>query len=331
MIQALSNIIAAQNRIKTHILRTPILESPILNRLLQHQFYFKIDALQVTGAFKIRAVLNHLLALKEQGQLPVQISAYSTGNHGIALAYACHLLGARCLIYLPEKTALLKVQIAKMYGAEVVCTKTRQEAEEKARQSVAAGFYFLHPSDSDLSIAGSSTLCLEALEAISFKPDAIFASCGGGGLLAGSYLAKELVSPSSLVFGSEPAKANDAFLSKQQGKLCSLETAPETVADGLIALQLSKRTFEYIKRLDGLFLVEEERIKYWTIWLSYLLKVTIEPSCAINMDAAIQWASKVERGQKILILISGGNIDHNFYSQLWSETKWLDNLPSLNY
>jgi threonine dehydratase len=327
MLNQLSQISKAHERIKDYIIQTPILESEILNNFLGHQFYFKLDALQKTGAFKIRAVLNHLLALKEQDALPDKIVAYSTGNHGIALAYASGLFKLKCRLYLPKSTAYLKAKIAGMYGTEVIYTNTRKEAETMARRDAQNGFYFLHPSDSDLSIAGSATMCLEALRALPFKPNAIFASCGGGGLLSGSYLAKELESPASLLFGCEPQNANDAFLSRQNGQLFAFEQTPETIADGLIALKLSQRTFSYIQKLDGIFLSNEEAIKYWTIWLSYLLKITVEPSCALTMDGALQWLKDVKEPQKILILISGGNIDHNLYSQLWNNATYLEQLP----
>jgi threonine dehydratase len=322
-IQPKENLSQALDRIKDHIIKTPILQSDILDNFLGHNFFFKVDALQKTGAFKIRAVFNHLLALKEQQSLPAKIVGYSTGNHGIALAYACKQLGISCRIYLPESTAYLKAQIAKSFSAEVIYTPNRLEAELKAKADAQNGFYFLHPSDSDLSIAGSGTMCMEALEQLSLAPDAIFASCGGGGLLSGSYLAKELLSPASLLFGCEPANANDAFLSRQIGQLFGFETTPQTIADGLIALKLSERTFAYIQKLDAMFLAEEEEIRYWTIWLSYLLKITVEPSCAINMAGAMQWLKNKKEPQKILILISGGNVDHNFFSFAWREASLL--------
>ena len=78
-----------------------------------------------------------------------------------------------------------------------------------------------------------------------------------------------------------------------------------------------------------MYLVDEDRIKYWTIWLSYLLKITVEPSCAINMEGVVQWLKKQSCKQKVLVLISGGNIDHNFYSQLWQSTEDLNNPPGI--
>ena len=330
MIQPLKNVIAAQARIKNYIINTPILESEFLNQAIGHNFYFKVDALQKTGAFKIRAVLNHLLALQEEGSLPPMVVCYSTGNHAIAVAYVCKLLAIVCRIYLPKSTAYLKVHLTRNLGAEVIYTQDRQEAEILSRADIENGFYFLHPSDSDLSIAGSATMCFEALNALPFKPNAIFGACGGGGLLSGSYLAKELASPHSMLFGCEPENASDAFISRQQQSIFTFKQTPKTIADGLIALRLSDRTFNYIKKLDGMFLANEEKIAYWTIWLSYLLKITVEPSCAINMEGALQWLrSQPLAKQKILILISGGNIDHNFYANLWLHKDHLETLPTL--
>lgn len=67
------------------------------------------------------------------------------------------------------------------------------------------GAYFIHPYDNDMVIAGQGTACLEALQE-DFKPKAIFATCGGGGLLSGTYLASQLLSPESLIYAGEPSQ-----------------------------------------------------------------------------------------------------------------------------
>lgn len=310
----------AYGRIKRYLHKTPILHSETLNEMLGSRIYFKAESLQKTGAFKVRGVLNHLLELKEQGALPKKVVAYSTGNHGIGLAYAAQLLKIHARIYLPKNTSAIKGQAAEYYGAEVVYTDTREEAEVKAKGDSNEGFYYLHPSDSDSTIAGAGTLCYEALGQLRFKPDAIFASCGGGGLLSGTYLAKELLSPQSQLIGSEPLKGNDAYLSLKQGSIYRFKDSPDTVADGLRTLGVSARTFEYLKRLDDLMLVEEGSIYYWTAWLIHLLKIATEPSCAMNMEPVRRWLS-AEGGSKkrVLVLISGGNIDPALYRELWKE------------
>ncbi|AFC72388.1 threonine dehydratase [Rickettsia rhipicephali str. 3-7-female6-CWPP] len=319
LLQPPQNVAAAHNRIKQYLHLTPIVHSEILNEMLGHEIFFKVESLQKTGAFKVRGVLNHLLELKEQGKLPDKIVGYSTGNHGIGLAYASKLFGIKTRIYLPLNTSKVKQQAALYYGGEVIYTYTRQEAEEKAKEDKRQGFYYMHPSDSDFTIAGAGTLCYEALQQLGFSPDAIFASCGGGGLISGAYLAKELISPTSLLIGSEPVNANDAYLSVKDNKTYKFNYAPNTIADGLKTLSVSARTFEYLKKLDDFYLAEEYEICYWTAWLTHLLKVICEPSSSINMVSVVNFLKTQSKPQKLLVLISGGNIDPILYNELWKE------------
>lgn len=325
-----SNIISiASNRVKQYLYLTPIVQSGILNEMLGHKVFFKVDSLQKTGAFKVRGALNHLLELQEQKCLPDKVVAYSTGNHGIGLAWVAKTLNLNARIYLPENTSPIKQQTAKYYGAEVILTNTRQVAEDKAKGDIENDFYYLHPSDSDSSIAGAGTMCYEALQQLGFSPDAIFASCGGGGLLSGSYLAKELLSPSSLLIGSEPLNANDAFLSIKQGSIYRFADSANTVADGLRTLAVSPRTFNYLNKLDDFFLADEHSIYYWTAWLIHLLRIACEPSCALNMVGVVNWLKKQSKPKRVLVLISGGNIDPMIYQELW-KGKYLSNLPNLS-
>jgi threonine dehydratase len=289
--------------------------------MLKADIYFKADCLQKTGAFKVRGVLNHLLSLKEEGRLPSKVVGYSTGNHGIGLAYAATALGVKARIYLPKDTAPVKQRAAIFYGAEVIYTDTRQEAEDRTKEDSEKGFYYMHPSDSDYTIAGAGTICFEALQQLEgMNPDAIFASCGGGGLLSGSYLAKELLSPSSLLIGTEPTRADDAYRSIKTGKIQRFEKAPDTYADGLKTLGVSQRAFEYLQKLDDFCLVDEDKILYWTAWLIHLLKLAVEPSCALNMESILNWRRKCGiENPTILMLISGGNIDPILYRELWKD------------
>ncbi|MGI4775989.1 MAG: serine/threonine dehydratase [Janthinobacterium lividum] len=310
---------AAHSRIKPYIHSTPILRSEVLNNMLKADIYFKVESLQKTGAFKVRGVLNHLLNLREEQKLPSKVVAYSTGNHGIGLAYAAKVLKIHARIYLPKDTSVVKQQAAEYYGAEVIYTDTRQEAENLSKLDINNGFYYIPPSDSDLIIAGAATVCFEALKQLDFKPDAIFASCGGGGLLSGTYLAKEILSPSSLLIGCEPEEADDAYQSLQRGKIHRFKCSPNTIADGLRTLGLSERTFSYIQKIDDFFLASEYEILYWTAWLIHLLKVACEPSCALNMASVQKWLKTQKSSKKILVLISGGNIDPSLYQELRKE------------
>lgn len=320
---------AAYTRIHQYLHLTPVIKSETLNKFCGgHRIYFKVESFQKTGAFKVRGVLNHLLELQEKSQLPNKIVGYSTGNHGIGLAFAAQLLKIQARIYLPSNTAHIKQQASKYYGGEIIYTKTRQEAEDLAKSDGANGFYYLHPSDSDSTIAGSATMCFEALQQLDVMPDAIFASCGGGGLISGTYLAKTLLSPTSLLIACEPEEAKDAYLSLQQGRIYKFTNSPNTVADGLRTLCISERTFSYLKKVDDIFLAGEESIYYWTAWLMHLLKISCEPSCALNMIAVQNWLKKQTSPKNVLVLISGGNIDHSLYTAL-SHENYLSSIPVL--
>ncbi len=322
LIQTPDKVAQAHNRISSYIHNTPLLYSETLNKMLRSNIYFKMDAVQKTGSFKIRGVLNHLLFLKENNQMPKKIVAYSTGNHALAMACSAKMFGIDARVYLPQNVSPIKKRIAKHYGAEVIEVETRNQAEELSKKDSKKGFYYMHPSDNDETIAGAGTMCLEALKQMSdfgVKVDAIFASCGGGGLLAGTYLAKEFFSPVSQVIGAEPALANDAHQSLKLGSLSRFSDSPNTIADGLRALSISERTFAYIKKLDDFRTYDEESIYYWTSWLMQTTKVTCEPSSAISMCAASEWFKNGNYGKTALVLISGGNVDPSFYLDLWSK------------
>jgi len=306
----------ARLRIKPYLHETPILSCEALNERFNANIFFKAESLQKTGAFKVRGVLNHLLSLKEEGKLPGKIVAYSTGNHGIGSAWAAKKLGIKARIYLPQDTSPAKQQQAILYGAEVILTATRAEAEARTKEDGENGFYYLHPSDSDSTIAGAGTVCLEALQQVPVKIDTIFAACGGGGLLSGCFLAKQEFDPSIKLIGAEPALANDAYLSRQNGTIYRFTNSPTTIADGLRALGLSERTFNYIKQIDELELVSEEDISIWTLQLISSLKLLCEPSCAISMAAAANWLTRHSSSKNILVILSGGNIEPSLLAKL---------------
>jgi threonine dehydratase len=326
MEQSFKDVAESYIRIKPYIHKTPLLHSNLLNKMLNSKIYFKMDAVQKTGAFKIRGVLNHLLALKEQDKMPEKIVAYSTGNHALAMSYAAKLFNIESRVYLPKNVSPIKKHIAKYYGAEVISVATRQQAEDAAKIDSRNGFHYLPPSDDDYTIAGGGTMCYEALLQIKKtgqKIDAIFGPCGGGGLLAGSYLAKEKLSPETALHGVEPQNADDAYKSLYSPDIFRFKESPCTMADGLRALSVSPRTLNYLKKLDGFHLVDEESIRYWTISLTQMLKVTCEPSAAISMAAVKCWLKKQRPNRNILVLITGGNVDAEFYQELSSSDLFL--------
>ncbi len=300
-------------RIKNYIHKTPIITSSLLNNKLGHQIYFKAEMLQKTGAFKIRGAMNKLLTLKENNQLPKAVSAFSSGNHAQGLALAANILGIKSIIFFPENVSPIKLQATKAYGAEVIMVKTRKEAEEKAALMEKDDIKFIHAYSDDDIILGQGTACFEAIRQIkedySAELDAIFVPCGGGGLTSGTFLAKSLLSQKTKLFAAEPLLANDATTSYKTGKIFKFNDTPQTIADGVRTLAISERTFYYLKQLDDFIEISEEEIINWTYLLIHTLKLVTEPTSALAMAAAYKWLQTQPTPQKILIILSGGNID----------------------
>lgn len=323
-----ASIKQAYERIKPYINATPLLSSSLLNGWLGHEIIFKVEGLQKIGAFKIRGALNTLLSLKEAGNLPKEVVAFSSGNHAQAVALASSLFGVKATIVMTSSASKIKQQATKSYGATVINTENRKQAEELTRKIASDGAYFIHPFDNDMVIAGQGTACYEALQQ-GVKPTAIFATCGGGGWLSGTYLATQLLAPATAVFAGEPANANDAIRSYKSGVIARFEDSPKTIADGAASLSVSERTFHYLKQLNGFYEVSEEEIIYWTQWLMHLLKVSVEPTSAVAMGAAFKWLQTQTEKQRVLVMLSGGNIAPETYLKIW-ENNYLERLPSIN-
>ena len=271
-----SDVQAASVRIKGKVLRTPLLESSLLNRWLGQRILFKVECLQTTGAFKLRGAMNFLSKLAEQGALPEKIVANSSGNHAQAVAFAASQFGIPACIYSTENISAVKAAATKSYGAELKLFPTRPQADAAVAEAAKeAGTIWIPPFDHPDIIAGQGTACMEAIEDAG-KVDAVFASCGGGGLISGTLLAARGLAPNAKVIGAEPQAANDASRSLQSGIIESLSGPANTLADGAATPSVGLHTFPLLQQLDDFYEVDEVQIAYWTQWLQHLLKIHVE-------------------------------------------------------
>ncbi|MEM9649275.1 MAG: serine/threonine dehydratase [Bacteroidota bacterium] len=324
----LEDIKKASARIAGLVNKTPILSSSLLNQWLGHEIFFKAECFQKIGAFKARGGCNTLAWLVENGKKPNHIVANSSGNHAQAVAYASNKFAIPSTIFMPDYSSKVKIQATRSYGAEVVLSKTRDITDEKVREAAKKeGTYWIPPYNHEQVICGQGTVAYEALSDLDGL-DAVFAPCGGGGLLSGTLVAARGLSPQTKVIGVEPLQANDAAESLRKGSIQRLASVPDTLADGAMTMAVGDITFEYLKQLDGFYEIGEDRMVYWTQWLTHLLKCTIEPTCAMSMEGVVQWLKGQNPGKRVLVVISGGNIDQPTRSKIW-ESNYLDQSPSL--
>lgn len=319
---ALDKIKEASKNIASVLRETPIICLETFDKLFNHDVYFKLENFQETGAFKVRGVINSLNNLKQTTGLPKKIVTYGTGNHGLALAWASRFFAIdEVKIYLPSFTSEIKKELAIKYGAKIVITDTRSEAEKRAQEdSNGLDYLLLPPSDNDDIIAGAATIAYEAFQEHK-DLDAIFIPIGGGSLSSGTVLARQYISPTTKIYAGEPIAANDASRSYKTGEIFRFKEAPTTIADGATALSITPRVFNYVKQLDGIYEISEKEIAYWATLFSRLAKTVCEPTSALAIAAAYRWAKEQNSNlrRKILIIITGGNVSVKTQQELYRD------------
>ncbi|MCY7294305.1 serine/threonine dehydratase [Alteromonas sp. a30] len=327
---SIQEIVQASRRVKPFIHHTPIVSSSLLNQWLGHDIFFKAECLQKIGAFKMRGATNFIARSIEEGRRPKRIVANSSGNHAQAVALAASLFDIPATIFTTESVSPVKAAATEYYGAELRKFPTRPEADQAAQEAqTEAGTVWIPPFNHYDVMAGQGTAAYEALTELG-EVDAVFAPCGGGGLVSGTLVASRALSPQAQVVGCEPVAANDAARSRRSGKIESLDGPPATIADGVATPSLGDLTFPLVQQLDDFIEVEEAHIIYWAQWLQHLLKLHVEPTSAMCMQGVVQWLKQQESSsrKRILVILSGGNIAEKTSRQIWQDDH-LSQLPSL--
>ncbi len=233
------DVLAAAGRLHGVAHRTPVLTSRRLDAQFGASLFFKCENLQRGGAFKFRGAYNALSRLDES-QRRRGVTAYSSGNHAQAVAYAASLLGIPATIVMPADAPAIKRAATEGYGARVIAYDRLREDRVAISQALAdeQGLAVIPPFDHADVIAGQGTAALELLEEVGGL-DALFLPLGGGGLLAGTLLSAEARAPACKVHGVEPAAGDDGRQSLRRGERVHI-AVPETLADGAQTQQLAR-------------------------------------------------------------------------------------------
>jgi len=297
----------AAERIHKQVHLTPVLTSQLIDQALGCDCFFKCENLQKVGAFKARGACNAVSLLGEN-EAAHGVATHSSGNHGAALAYAAKLRGIPAYVVMPSNAPQVKKDAVAAYGATIIECQPNLPARERelARVVQSTGAHFVPPYDDERIIAGQGTAALEFM-AQTADLDIVIVPVGGGGLLAGTALAAKGERANVLVYGAEPAAADDAARSFRSGQRVT-EVEAKTMADGL-RTTLGQANFVVIKsHVDDILTVSEASIVVAMKLLWTRLKIIVEPSSAVAV-AAILEHKKIFFGKRVGIVISGGNVE----------------------
>jgi len=337
---AFEQVQAAAGRLAGVAHRTPLLTSATLDEQCGGQVMLKAENFQRAGAFKFRGAYNRLAMLTEP-ERAAGVVAYSSGNHGGAVALAARLLGIPAVIVVPATGAPAKLAAIEGYGAEMVRydPATERRAEVAAAIAAQRSMTIIRPFDDYGVMAGQGTLGIElaeqaaALQAARGQSgkgqsenslaenglaengltgagpvDQVLVPVGGGGLAAGVATAVRALLPGVSVIGVEPAGADDTAQSFRAGHRVTL-AEPVTIADGLLAQQPGELTFAVNSRLlDDVVTVPEDAIIDTMRFCFSRMKIVIEPSGAVALSA-LRTGVVPAAGRRSVAVISGGNID----------------------
>ncbi len=303
----LPDILTARDRIAGRVHRTPTLSARSLGEMAGVRLVLKAELLQKTGSFKVRGVLNKLLAM-DPAERARGLVSLSAGNHAAALAWGASAVGTRAAIVMPATAVQSKIDATRGYGGEVVLTDGNLLDTCLALQKE-RGLTLVHPFDDPLVMAGQGTIGLEILEDVP-DVDLVVVPVGGGGLLSGIATAVKARRPETRVVGVEPTGADIVFRSLKAGKPLRLEGRPNTVADGLAAPFAGEHTQAQIRRdVDEVVLVEDDAIVRALKLIMERAKLVAEPAGAAAFAALLAGAVKPDRGALVACVVSGGNVD----------------------
>ena len=312
----LADVELAAQRISPFAVRTPVIESTNLSRLVDAQVFCKAESLQRTGSFKFRGATNSIAALTNDERAE-GVLTYSSGNHGQAISRAAGLHGCKATVIMPYDAPPMKRAATAHWGADIV----EYDRYEEDRPAVAArvqaerGGVLIPPFNYTNVMAGQGTVALELFDQVP-DLDMLFVCVGGGGLLSGCATVAKALNPSTIMVGVEPEASNDHILSRDAGEIVALDSVPRTIADGQQTTAPGELTWSVNSvRCDEFTTVTDDEIVATMRLLFDHHKLVVEPSGASAL-AAVLHRDLVKPGMRVGATLSGGNIDLATFTKL---------------
>jgi threonine dehydratase len=225
------------------------------------------------------------------------------------VAYAATANGLRSIVVMPENAVTSKVEASRDYGGEIVLHGDVFAAFARMEELRALhGYTLLHPFDDEAVIAGHGTLGLEILEDLP-DVDLVLVPVGGGGLLAGVATAVKALRPSARVVGVEPEGAAGLGAGLAAGRVVRLDRVL-TIADGLAAPMTGEAVLRQVRdTVDAVVTVSDAAIVRAMGLLMTRAKLVAEPAGAAGLAALIEDVAGAGPGDRVAVVVSGGNID----------------------
>jgi threonine dehydratase len=310
MLIGIEDVRTAAANLKGKVRRTPmVIADQLLDPPADASLWLKLECLQVTGSFKARGATNRLLQTPPE-TLKNGIVTASGGNHGLAVARAGMIAGVRTTVFLPETSSPAKRAKIAAWGADARVVGAQWDQSNLAAHAFAketGGTYF-HPfADKDV-VAGQGTVALEVLEE---HPDTnvFLIAIGGGGLIAGMSTVIRALKPDARIVGIEPTGSPTLQASLAAGEAVTLPKVTTTIPT-MGCGRTSDDIYEVVARnVEEIVLLEDEQMADAAKWLWFEFGLAVDSSGAAAAAALRTGKVKVNKGDKVCVLVCGSGTD----------------------
>jgi len=308
-------------RLDGQIIRTPMLEAPMLSRNLGCDLFLKLECLQHTSSFKARGALNAMLGLNDK-QRQLGVIAMSAGNHAQAVAYHAEHMGIPATIVMPAQTPFAKVARTRAFGAKVVLEgRNLNECEGTVNALIQEhGLTLIHPYDNELVMMGQGTAGLEML---TDRPDLdiLVVPIGGGGLMGGIATIARDMRPNIKIYGVQTELYPSMKLAVE-GK--EITCGGETLAEGIAVKKPGGVTLPVVDALVDEILLVDERDLEWAVGALIEQQRVVSEGAGAAGIAAIHANPALFAGKKVGVVICGGNIDPRLLASILNRNMAVD-------
>ncbi len=301
--------------IEPHVVRTPVVPyvgAPVAGAE-DADLFIKLELLQRGGSFKARGAINGMLNIENKAN---GVTAFSAGNHAIAVSYAARTLGLSAKVVMPETANPFRVERCRSLGAEVLFAKdvsALMDVVDHLQKS--EGRFLIHPFEGEYTVQGTATVGLELCQDVE-QLDVVIVPVGGGGLISGVASAVKQMQADCKVIGVEPECARGMADSIAMGTPMD-KVQVNTIADSLGAPMHLPLTYSLVEHyVDELVQVSDDELRASMRFIFDELKMAVEPACAAAMAALRGPLKGRYNGGKVGLIACGSNIDRVSYNTL---------------
>jgi L-serine/L-threonine ammonia-lyase len=286
--------------------RTPLVESEALGRILGRRVLLKLEALQPGGSFKIRGIGLRCERLRAAGVR--RFVSSSGGNAGLAVAHAGRRLGVPVTVFVPESTPPMMRDRIRAEGAEVeVRGRGWDEAHQAALQiAEQTGAGYLHPFEGTDVWEGHATMIDEVADE-GARPGAVVLSVGGGGLLCGVAMGMHRHGWTDIpIVAAETEGAASLAAAMSAGRLVTLDRIT-SLATTLGARTVSPEALAWTRRHPVSAWTVSDRQAVDACWrFAQDHRLLVEPACGAALSAVYERAEPLAAADPVLVIVCGG-------------------------